>query len=126
MTHTSIRAWHINDNGTRVGYLGFFKDLYHLQEIFQRHGIHRYNLVQPLKVNDKEVAEHRINELFDKLESLPPRIDQVPEVAKVTRKQEKELRAAGVDLKEWTVLEDENRQLKLVHPVTGELKVVSA
>ncbi|WP_281998732.1 DUF6906 family protein [Priestia flexa] len=128
MTARTIRLKHLNKNGRPVGYFGFFNNMKHLKEIFERHGIDQHTLVQPVLIEGVEISSDRIQDMFSQLnkiivpkreESGPVKHGKVP-----TKKQKEAMQKAGLDPKNWLVVKNLTGELHLVNRETPSKKRV--
>jgi hypothetical protein len=131
MSARTIRLHHLNKNGKPVGYFGFFNNIKHLKDIFQRHEIDEHTLIEPVLVSDKELTKSQINEMFNQLNKivLPNREavdDNMKNGKKPTKKQKEAMQRAGLDPNNWLVTKNLNSrgELHLVHRQTPNKKRV--
>lgn len=128
MKSKTIRLHYLNQNGKPVGYLGFFNNIKHLKEVFERHGIDEHNIVPPVLINDEEMSVERVNNMFAQLNKiiLPKREAIIPmKNGKVpTKKQKEAMQKAGLDPKNWLVTKNPTGELHLVNRETPSKKRV--
>lgn len=130
MSPNTIRLHHLNHNGRPVGYFGFFNNVKHLKEIFERHGIAEHNIIPPVLIDGEQISSERVHNMFSQLDKiiLPKREAVITmKNGKVpTKKQKESMRKAGLDPKNWLVTKNPTGELHLVHRETSKKRVVPA